>query len=233
MIEIKTFASGSSGNLYKITDGETILMIETGLTIKKIKEAFDFKLSDVSGCLISHEHSDHSKGIKGMIKAGINCYMSEGTKEALNVSGHRVKSVKSKELFEIGTFKILPFDTQHDCSEPYGFLIQSGDEKLLFATDTFYLKYKFSGLNYIMIECNYSKKILEESIKSGLTPAALKNRITKSHFELENVKEFFRQNDLSNVKEIHLLHISSNNGHDEFFKNEIQEFTGKPVCVKK
>lgn len=231
MLEITTIASGSTGNCYRVTDGRTVLMIECGISVTKIKKAFDFKMSSVAGCLISHEHGDHSKAVKDVMKAGINCFMSEGTKTSLNISRHRVKTVKSKELFTVGTFKIMPFDTQHDCSEPFGFLIQSRKDKLLFATDTYYLKYKFPGLTKIMIECNYSKTILDENIKNGSCPEVIRNRIVKSHFEIENLKDFFRANDLSKVQEIYLIHISSGNGDPELFKNEIQKITGKPVYV--
>ncbi len=228
MIYIKTIASGSTGNCYRISDGETIIMIEAGIRFHQIREAFDFKLSEVSGCLCSHEHKDHSKAIKDVMKAGIDCYMSPGTARALKLSGHRLKMVKSKELFTVGTFKILPFNAQHDCAEPYGYLLQSKNgEKLVFITDSFYCRYRFPGVNYYMVECNYSKGLLEKNIKSGIVPEAIRNRIVKSHFELENVKEFFRVNDMSKVKQIHLIHISDNNGDKEFFKSEIQKLTGK------
>lgn len=231
MIGIYVIASGSTGNCYRVTDGTNVLMIECGLPVAKIKKAFDFKMSSVAGCLISHEHGDHSKAVKDVMKAGISCFMSEGTKTKLNVSGHRIKPVKPKELFSVGTFKIMPFDTQHDCEQPFGFLIQSGEDKLLFATDTYYLKYKFKGLTHIMIECNYSKKLLDENIENGSVPEVIRNRIVKSHFEIENLKEFFLSNDMAKVKEIHLIHLSSTNADPELFKSEIQKITGKPVYV--
>lgn len=56
MIEISVFESGSQGNLYKIADGKTSLLIECGISIKKIKKYLDFRLRDIDGCLISHEH---------------------------------------------------------------------------------------------------------------------------------------------------------------------------------
>lgn len=232
MIKVTTIASGSSGNCYKISDSTTTIMIEAGIRFQAIREAFSFQLSRVAGCLLSHCHGDHSKAIKDLMKVGKNCYMSQGTADALNLSGHRLKVVKSKEVFTVGTFKILPFDTQHDAADPLGFLLQSkGGEKLLFATDTYYLKYNFTGVNYYMIECNYSKVILEENIKSGAVPAAIRNRILKSHFELENVKKFLQSNDLSKAEQIHLIHISGNNGDKEMFKKEIQKITGKQVFV--
>jgi len=166
------------------------------------------------------------------MRAGIDCYMSQGTAEALEVSGHRVHIIKARQQFRIGTWTILPFDTQHDAQEPLGFLLanQAGD-KLLYATDTYYIKYKFRGLTHIMIECNYAADILKTNVKAGLVEQALKNRILKSHFSLENVKNFLKANDLSKIQEIWLLHMSDGNSDEVRFKREIQEITGKMVFV--
>ncbi len=231
MIDIKQIASGSSGNCYKISDGDTTIMIECGIQFKKIREAFSFKLSKVSGCLISHSHLDHCRVTDKLLKAGIDCYLSESTRKSLGVSGHRVHIFKSKKIFKIGTFKMLPFPLQHDV-ENHGFLLQSKNgDKLCYITDSYYCRYKFKDVNYYLIECNYQAEKLEKNIKKGVVPAAIRNRVVKSHFELENVKEFFRTNDCSKIKQIHLIHISSNNGDKEFFKSEIQALTGKEVYI--
>ena len=231
MIDITTIASGSSGNCYRIADSTTTLMIEAGIRFHKIREAFSFKLSEVSGCLISHSHLDHCRSTDKILKAGIDCFMSESTRKSMGVSGHRVHIIKPLKIFKIGTFKILPFLLQHDV-ENHGFLIASENGcKLCYITDSYYCKYRFSGVNYYMIECNYSKEILEENINAVVVPAEIRNRIVKSHFELENVKKFFLANDISDVKQIYLIHISGSNGDPELFKTEIQAITGKPVSV--
>ena len=231
MLDIKTYASGSSGNCYKISDGYTSIMIECGIRFQAIREAFSFKLSQVDGCLISHSHKDHCKAVEHILRAGIDCYMSEQTKREIGASGHRIHAFKSRELITIGTFSILTFPLQHDVMN-HGFLIQNKNgEKLCYITDSYYCRYKFKGVNYYMIECNYSMPILEKNIKSGVTDKALRYWIVKSHFELENVKKFFKANDLSSVKQIHLIHISSNNGYPELFKSEIQGITGKEVYI--
>lgn len=174
---------------------------------------------------------DHSKAVKNIMAAGINCFVSYGTGKALSLSGHRMKIVKAKTPFRIGTFQVMAFDVNHDAKEPTGFLIQSGKEKLLFATDTFYLKYKFLNLTHIMLECNYSATILEQNIKSGAVHESLRKRIEMSHFSLENVIEFFKANDLSELKEIHLIHLSDTNSNSEIFKTEIQKLTGVPTFI--
>jgi phosphoribosyl 1,2-cyclic phosphodiesterase len=232
MIEITPFASGSTGNCYKVTDGRTPLLLECGIQFREIQKKLSFKVSSLYGCLVSHEHQDHCKAINDITKAGIDCYMSKGTAEALEVSGHRVHIIKARQQFRIGSWTMLPFETQHDAAEPLGFLLANQDgEKLLYATDTYFIRYRFNGLNVIAVECNYSMDILRANVEAGLVEPALKTRIMKSHFSLENVKKFLQANDLSKVQEIWLLHLSDGNSDADRFKREIQELTGKPVYV--
>jgi phosphoribosyl 1,2-cyclic phosphodiesterase len=82
-----------------------------------------------------------------------------------------------------------------------------------------------------MIEANYCMDILKRNVEAGLVPKKLKSRILKSHFSLENVKEFLKANDLSKVQEIWLLHLSNGNSDAERFKREVMELTGKPVYI--
>lgn len=232
MLKITTLASGSSGNCYHITDGSTPLLLECGINFKDIRIALDFKTSNLAGCLVSHEHKDHSKGLKDVLKAGINVYASQGTIEAEGIEHHRLKPIQAKQSFSIGTWKVLPFGVEHDVNEPLGFLLMNKQgEKLLFATDTYYVRYKFNGLTHIMVECNYSMDILEENIANGTVPKIMRKRLIRSHFSLENVKEFLKANDLSKVQEIHLMHLSNNNSDENRFKREVQELTGKPVYI--
>lgn len=232
MINIKTLASGSSGNVYLIDDGHSQLLLECGIPFKQIQIATGFKTSNLAGVLVTHEHKDHTKGLKDVLRAGIDCYMSQGTADAEGIDHHRIKIVASKQQFKAGTWKVLPFDVEHDVNEPLGFLIanEQGD-KLLFATDTYYVRYRFKGLTHLMIECNYSLEILNKNIATGRVHKAMKKRLIKSHFSLENVKEFLKANDLSKVQEIHLLHLSDSNSDERAFKESVQALTGKPVYV--
>ena len=232
MITFTPLASSSQGNCYHVTDGSTRLLLECGIPFKEIQRKLDFETRDIKGCLVSHEHKDHSKAVMDMTKAGIDCYMSQGTVNALGVSGHRIKVIQAHVLAQVGTWWVLPFETQHDAAEPLGFLLISpAGDKLIFATDTYYIKYKFVGLNIIAVECNYALDILNANVEAGTVPPAMKNRILQSHFSLANVKEFLKANDLSRVAEIHLLHLSDGNSNAERFKREIQELTGKVVYV--
>ena len=177
-------------------------------------------------------NGDHSKAANDLMKAGVNVYASLGTINALGLTGHRIIPVEEKKTIKVGEWSVLPFKTEHDCEDPLGFVLQNKvKENLLYATDTYYLKYRFPGLTHIMLEVNYSMDILNKNIESGIVPAVHKNRVIQSHMSLETVKEFLKANDLSQVQEIHLIHLSDQNSHAKLFKEEIQKISGKPVYI--
>ncbi len=213
-------------------------MIEAGVR-KNVWLANNIWLTHLNGCLITHSHADHSKGVGDLLKAGVDCYMSEGTVDEINTTSrdidsarHRVHIIKALKQFKVGKWTILPFDTLHDTAEPLGFLIQGpGGGKLLFATDTAFIKYRFKGLTHIAIECNYDEEMMRESVKNHKTPSAVARRVYGSHMGLQTVKRMLLANDLSKVVEIHLLHLSDAHSHAELFRREIEKQTGKPVYI--
>ncbi|MAH51426.1 MBL fold metallo-hydrolase [Candidatus Pacearchaeota archaeon] len=224
-VQFLQYHSGSSGNLYQVTGQAGNILIDPGVPIRKIKKALDFKLSSVSACIASHSHRDHCKGIPEVAKMGIPCYMTAETAESLEMNGHRTHIIEPLKQFHVKQYKVLPFPTQHD-APGVGFLISDGTEKLLYLTDSFYCKYKFKGLSIIAIECNWSR----ETLAKGLDPTR-KKRLYSSHFSLENVIKFLKANDLSKVREIHLLHLSLENADPDYFRGTVQRATGKPVYV--
>lgn len=230
-MDIKVLASGSSGNCYYVSDGDSPILIECGIAWKQIQQGINFRTSELAGVLVSHEHQDHCKAFKDVMKAGVDCYISQGTADALRLSGHRLKIVRALQQFSLGAWTVLPFDTIHDAAEPLGFLLAAGEEKVLYLTDTAYCKYRFRGLTRILIECNHSWDILQANVESGAVPAEMRRRVMRSHMSLSTVKEFLKANDLSAVREIHLIHLSDGNSDAERFKNEIQALTGRPVYV--
>lgn len=232
MIRFQSLASSSSGNCYHVTDGKSELLIEAGIRFQDIRKALDFRVSRLAGVLISHEHLDHSRAAADLAKAGVDIYASAGTIAARGLSGHRVKPVEPKKQFKVGSWIVMPFDVEHDAEQPLGFLLANqSDEKLVFITDSYYCRYTFSGLTHIAVECNYSLRILDENIAAGRVHPAMRKRLLRSHFSLENVLDFLQANDLSRVEEIHLLHLSDQNSDEQLFKRRVQEVTGKPVYV--
>lgn len=239
-MEIEVLGTGSSGNCYKVKIGKATLLLECGLPYKVIQKKLNFKISEIEACLVTHEHMDHAKAVKDLMKAGVDCYMTKGTAEALKVNGHRLHNFyKSPDRGWQYNFKllkdliILPFEAVHDVAEPVSFFIKTKDEKesLVFVTDTAYMKYKIPACDVLMIECNYVKSVLDKKDKQGEIDVSLRNRIVKNHMSLETLVEALKAADLSRTKKIYVLHLSDLNSNEELIKKTIQETTGIEVVV--
>lgn len=221
-------ASSSSGNAYIVSDKDTRILLECGVTHKNLQKLTGFSLSEFQACLVSHEHKDHSKAVGELIKRGMDVYMSQGTAEALETDA--VKLIESMEQFNVGSLDIVPFTTFHDAKEPLGFLIKSraDGDVLAFATDTVNLRYKFPGLNILAIEANYDKHILERSSR----PDKLKQRIVNAHMEIDTLCDYLRSLDLSQCREIHLLHLSEAVSHEWHFINKVARAVPPGIEIK-
>lgn len=232
-MEIKVIASGSSGNATLISDGVTALLLDAGISHKELQRGTGFKLSGVAGCLITHEHQDHSKACKELAKTGTDVYAGAGTLAALGLNGHRYKAVEPLKAFTIGTFKVTGFDVKHDAAEPLGYLIHSAQtgEKLLYAVDTAYVKYTFPNLTHIIAECNHGEQELRGSVSRGITAPELAARIARNHFSLERLLDFLKASDLSRLREVHLIHLSDNNSDEQRFGQAVRRVTGVEVYI--
>lgn len=211
------------------------LIIECGVNIKFIKQALGYNLMKVSGCLVSHEHLDHCKAVDDVLKAGIKVYASAGTIVAMNGDKlhHRLYAIEPDIQFTIGKFTIRPFKVQHDAADPVCFLIHHPETgNVLFLTDSFYSKYKFKNLHNIIIEANYSQDIIDEKVAAG-SLKFLRDRVLESHMSIDTCKDLLRANDLSQVNNIVLIHLSDSNSNAARFGKEVTELTGKKVHVAK
>lgn len=230
MIKIQSIASSSRGNCYRLISGNSQLLIECGIPLAKIKKAINYELGKIDGCLISHEHGDHAMSYRQLAEAGVTVYMTKGTALALRAGLAGVSILFPGEARRIGGFGVLPIATQHDAAEPVGYLIVDGDEKVLFATDTYFLPYKFHGLTQIMIECNYDLNVLQANISAGVVSEKQARRLLHSHMSIENTITFLRMQNLSQVKHIWLLHGSAANGSADFAER-VMAATGRPVTL--
>lgn len=232
-MELTVLGSSSSGNCYVLQNENEALVIEAGVSLKEVKKAVDFNVSKIIGAIVSHEHGDHAKYIQEFLDMRIPVYVSAGTKRSIKIKGFFLTFlIESGVIKPIGNFMILPFGTKHDASEPLGFLISHPEiGVLLFATDTYYLPYKFEGLTNVMIECNYRADILNRNIESGKIPKSHYIRLLQSHMSFDTCKEALEANDLSKVNNIILLHLSYGNSNADEFKRDIQQATGKNVHV--
>lgn len=229
-MKLKVIGSGSRGNAYLLENEEEALLIEYGVNIMEIKKAVDFKVSKISGAICTHEHGDHAKSILEVMKAGINVYATSGTFQnsaAKNANSARMKVIPQKGQFKVGNFNVISFPTIHDVAEPCGFLINHKDcGTVLFLTDTVYCPYTFTGLNNIIIEANYDADIINEKLGDK---KFLRDRIYNSHMSIETCMDFLLANDLSQVNNIVLIHLSDSNSHEINFAKKVSGITGKEV----
>jgi phosphoribosyl 1,2-cyclic phosphodiesterase len=231
-VEINIIGSGSLGNCYRISDGTTALLIDAGLPAAAIQRACGFNLSSIKGCLISHQHGDHVKGVKQLERYGMWFYGSAETFDACKLEGFQYQPVEPMTPFDIGTFTIMAFDLHHDVRN-YGYRVKSKEtgEQLIYITDSFYCDYVFPGTHYFMVECNYSIEAINDSISKGYIPESMKSRLLNSHMSLEHFIEMMKANDLRTVKAIYLLHMSANNSRADEFKKAVQKAAGCEVYV--
>ena len=237
MLTFKALASSSAGCCYRVSGGGTAadLLIDCGLPGKKLKVALNHQLYKLAGCLISHAHGDHIAGVHELLSGGVECYASSETWKAIFKDGerhHRANVIHEREIFSVGEFDVLAFPAVHDLPGTFGFLIKSPEsDRLLYLTDSAYCPFKFDGLTQIAIEANFSEEILRDRVENGSLDANRYQRTFKTHMSIERLIDMLEANDLSQVQEIHLLHLSAGNSHAEDFKRKVQQATGVPVYI--
>ena len=223
-----SLASSSHGNCYVVSDGETAILLECGVSFRRIKKGLGFDLSAIRGCLVSHEHKDHAKSVMDIIKSGIEVFASEGTAEALDCA--LITPVEAGAQFRVGSLEIMPFRTWHDAREPLGFLIYSrrDGERLAFATDTVNLGHTFPNVNLLALEANYDKDILA---RCDRMPDKVKERVTNSHMEIETLCKYLQSLDLSQCRTLYLLHLSNAASNEGNFANRVRRVVPRHVEV--
>ena len=225
----KSLASSSHGNAYIVSDNQTKILLECGVSHKQLQKLTGFTLSDFKACLVSHEHKDHAKCVEDLLARGMAAYMSYGTAQALEAD--TASLIEHMEQFNVGSLDIVPFSTFHDAKEPLGFLIKSrvDGDVLAFATDTVNRRYRFPGLTVLAIEANYDKCVLDRCEK---LPEKVRHRITNSHMEIDTLCDYLSTLDLSECREIPLLHLSDATSREAEFVAKVEKTVPKGIKVK-
>lgn len=232
-MKFEPLISSSHGNVYIISDSHTRILLECGVTHKKLQILCDFQTSGFDGCIISHEHKDHSAAVKQLIRSGMNVYMSYGTAEALELPEsvfEMALEVVAGEQFTIGTIDVMPFGTFHDAKEPLGFLMQSRIDKDIFAyaIDTVNIPYNFPNVNVLALEANFEQERLDRCEKM---PEKVRRRISNTHMEINMLCRILQRMDLSRCRELYLLHLSDATSHEGHFINKVARVVPRHVKV--
>lgn len=225
MINFYTFYSGSRGNSAFISDGDTNILIDAGVSASRIVNSLrDIGVSpeELDAVLVTHEHSDHVSGLKVLSdKFSVPVYANENTAEKLLSSGYvserHIKTIDSGSTFSLRSAEIRSFRTPHDSIESVGYVIRMDDKKFGIATDTGCItKPMLSALancEAVLIEANHDVEML----KTGKYPYHLKKRILSDngHLSNENSAWLATQLALWGTKRIALGHLSENNNTPE------------------
>jgi phosphoribosyl 1,2-cyclic phosphodiesterase len=217
-----------------VSDGMTNILIECGLSHKKLQQACGFQLTSLHGVLVSHEHKDHCKCVEKILASGIPVYLTQGTAAALEMPEKLLDlatEMEAGQLFTVGTIDVMPFSTFHDALEPLGFVMQSrlDGDIFAFATDTVNLPYNFPGVNLLAVEANFQQDILERSERM---PEKTKHRVSNTHMEIDRLCDCLRRMDLTQCRELWLLHLSSAMSHEGQFIYKVQRAVPPWVQVK-
>lgn len=191
-MEFCSFSSGSSGNSYMIRQGKTVLLCDCGISGKKIFEGLRMcgcEPDDVSGILISHEHQDHTKSIRTVIKkTGSSAFMNPGTWESIRdkVPDDRQVLIENGSGFSIGGIDISSFSVSHDAADPAAYCFEAGGRKLSILTDTGYVSNEMidqiCDSDLLVLEANHDVNVLQV----GPYPYHLKRRILSDEGHLSN-----------------------------------------------
>lgn len=240
MFNFCSLYSGSSGNSLFVESENTKLLVDAGVSSKKIEEALaklEINPTSIDGILITHEHSDHVQGLGTFAKKfNLPVFVNEKTLDAMpkqkeKISEKNIKLFNINEKFEIGDLKVKPFSIPHDAANPCGFNIFKDDKKISIATDIGHMTNgilkNLEDSIFIMLESNYDPEVL----KYSKYPYQLKTRIAgpDGHLSNELAGKTISYLLNSGLKQAVLGHLSKQSNFPELaYKTVIEEI----MCTK-
>lgn len=225
-MELCSIASGSSGNCIYTGSDHTHLMIDAGISGKRMEQGLNtigLSFKELNGILITHEHSDHIAGLGvAARKYGLPIYATRGTINAILANGNIGKvdpalfhEVTADETFQIGDMQILPVHISHDAAEPVAYIIRHGKKSAAIVTDLGiydeYLLTRLQGMDVLFLEANHDVRMLQ----AGRYPYPLKRRILgeRGHLSNETSGKFLCELLHDQLKAVFLGHLSKENNY--------------------
>ncbi len=236
MFKYCSLYSSSSGNSFFVQTNSTKIIIDAGVSLKKITTALEeinINGEDINAILVTHDHIDHTKSIATLSnKYNIPVYANKKTWDAIPEIASKIPEFNKKiftisETFSIGDIKVLPFHTPHDAADPCGFNLYNSNKKISIATDIGYVSEEL--LNHlkesscILLESNYDPEIL----KCSRYPYMLKQRISGDKGHLSNISAAKALSKLydSGLEKALLIHLSKENNFPELAYETIKSET--------
>ena len=226
-MQLMSIASGSSGNCIYTGSDSAHILIDAGISGKKIENGLNeigLKTSEIDGILITHEHTDHIAGL-GVVarRYGIPMYATKGTIDAILGEGKVGKvdeslfhPIKADNDFKIGDMRISPLEISHDAAEPVGYVIRQNEKSAAIVTDLGvydeYLLSRLQNIDILFLEANHDVRMLE----TGRYPYILKQRILsdRGHLSNESSGRFLGNLLHDHIKAVFLGHLSKENNYE-------------------
>ncbi len=235
MLNLYPLYSSSSGNMYLITSENANILVDIGVTYKKVNEALSqisLKVSDIDAIFITHEHSDHIKGLNLFVKNNPNVpvYTSKGTREYIinmlkeaKIQAGSILDISLTQNLYIKDLCIEHFNTSHDAVDPLGYKVSCEDKSVTIATDLGIMTNSVFGYlessSLPVIECNYDKNMLF----AGKYPFEIKRRIAGpyGHLSNEDSGQVILKLAKGGTRNFLLSHMSQHNNMPELAKETI------------
>lgn len=223
MIQTCSLSSSSKGNSYFIETNDGSFLVDAGISCKQITlrlELMNKSPRQLKGIFITHEHSDHIKGLRVLSKTyNIPVYMTRGTYENSKtfLKPHLLNFIHSNDIIKFNNTTIKSFSKSHDAAEPCSFSFVHNNKQITIATDLGYacsnIKSNVTSSDILYLESNYD----EEMLKNGPYPYSLKKRVSgkKGHLSNYNTGTLILEHATPKLKHIILSHISENNNTPE------------------
>lgn len=227
-MRLMSIASGSSGNCIYVGNDNTHILIDTGISKKRVEEGLkklELSPDDLNGIFITHEHSDHISGL-GVLsrKYNVPIYSTRETIKAIKAYGclgrideELFVEVEPDSSVNIDDLTVKPFSISHDAANPVGYRVEDKTSKIAVATDmgTYndYIVENLTGLNGLILEANHDVRMLQ----TGTYPYSLKQRIlgNKGHLCNEMAGRLLDIILNENMKKVFLGHLSKENNYEE------------------
>lgn len=209
---LRTIKTGSGGNCYALIDSNgEILLLDLGATESEIKRGIDWKIANVSKALVTHSHADHAMSMKKMKQLGISVYAPFIECRNINIQ---------YGLFHVRSFDLTTLDkhwthTNLDGSECpcYGFQIEHEEMgKLLYITDTELVKWRFNGVDHVLLGVNYDKELIaEDSLK--------RTHVVRGHMSIQTACDFVKSINphYGQLQNVVMCHLSGENAEADTF----------------
>jgi phosphoribosyl 1,2-cyclic phosphodiesterase len=228
-----SIGSGSRGNATVITHQSTSLLVDCGFSARETEkrlERLKIQASQLSGILVTHEHSDHISGVRVLAqKHQIPVYATPGTAGCLAAElNGLIHEFNCHESFFVKDVDVQPFPVPHDAREPSQFVFSDGDKRLGLLTDvgslTPLIEETLSGCHALMLEANHDMEMLQ----NGVYPEHLKQRVGGRFGHLNNVQSatLLKKIDTSNLQHLIAMHISEKNNDCEIVRPLLAEALG-------